>query len=237
MASISFVKKTDKKTTTTIIEYDDLKIETKYFESTKPNLTLYINGELNQTVDKADDKKTVTVTGAEKEHTITVWFKKTGSKIPFFRYETSGAGILLDDIPVQNTIADPFEYIKSAKSGLILFMLILAIKIPIVIYQNQNQQYENFSIAIIVSAISVSIFAIPLIILLILYKRYSSSPKTALIFCLIVGLLETTDYISGTVINYQNGIQANAVLVFFFIMLRLGALYAIIQGIRNCKKL
>ncbi len=230
MISIPAMKNTEKKVTTTIIEYDGLRIEARYSFSSNSTTSVYVNGELRETIEKPKERKTITAKGSENEHVITVWYENARSKIPFFSKATTGVGILIDDIPVQNSIADPLEYVKTAKSGIVLFLIIFVLKILFVIVQNLK------SSAIVLVIVS-SIYTVPFIILLFMFLSYGSSPKRALITGLVFGILESADYLVGLKINFQAGSMPNGATILIFSMLRLTALYTMFQGLRNLKKL
>jgi hypothetical protein len=230
MKSIPAMKNTEKKVTTTVVDYDGLRIETKHSLSSNSTTAVYINGELKITIDKPKEKTRIIAKGFENEHTVTVWHENTRSKIPFFSNLTTGVGILVDDIPVQNSIADPLEHIKNAKSGVMIFLVLLLLKILLVIVQN----FKNPPLVIL---ITLSIYVIPFIILLFMYLTYSASPKRALVAGIILGLLESLDYFVGIKNSFQAGTPPNGATILIFVVIRFAALYYMFTGLRNLKKI
>jgi len=220
-----------------LIEIDGKRIDVVADLGKKPKIDLFVEGELPETIDKQDSEVTFEFEGITNKHKIDIWFSLAPSSMLNVRYKEAGVSIKIDGVPVKNSLADPVVGIKGGIAGLILFTIALGIKVISSIVQSTNGSVSIYAAVVYIVLVSIMItFSLML----------KSKPKFALYGGLAVGLLESVEYVAGTILSfkdsfgtYSSGSNTSGLLVGFFIWgsMRIWALSSIWKSTRALKRL
>ena len=184
MIIIDAVKKDKDGITIYYFSVDNEEYEAHYTYGTA--LAILHNGIQIGVVEKPKDKVLFTVNTGQSTFNITAWFDFNLKDNVISRLligKAQGAGIKINDNPVQYTLADPNTYIKGGKNGLLIFLFLYAFK----------------SIFQIVSGDSfvAILYIIPFFIFLVAVIQYQKWLSFSLIAGVILALIEVLDFTSG----------------------------------------
>lgn len=193
------------------IDYDGVLVEVSRIEANdKLIIQIKINGDLlkiieNQKSDliKFKSKNGINLLRVEHEEIDKLFF------INYFIEK--GIAITINDIPVENSLADPSKKIQEGKSGLFIFLFLIIGKIIFAfLFFDKIYPLPLIIFTLGVAAISFSIW------------YFNKNPKLALIIGFLFGFLETAEYIySLSAMKKMPGIW----IILLFIFLRFMALY------------
>ena len=158
---------------------------------------------------------------------ITIWMEY--NNYASFIGKLNGIGVEVNGVYVQNTLADPEVYINNGRSGFYILMFILGFKSLFTYYQIFKEYVSH-----IVAFISCSIYFIPLLIVVLLTFKYSHWTILALITGTIISILELIDYSFTIPTTLIAG--TNAVMLVFWIVIRIGVLYMFYNAFKWIKK-
>ncbi|HZW39205.1 MAG TPA: hypothetical protein VFF33_07910 [Ignavibacteriaceae bacterium] len=215
----------DKENEIYIIDYLATRIEIIRAYNPEEPIKVFIDGTLIDLVNKNQRKEILFYIKNEPQK-LYVWNARAKSFFFTNFIFRNGLAATINDIPVKNTLSDPFNIIFEAKISMYLILVFLIIKsfvIPISQYKISPE-----------SAISNLVFYILLIIVLALgIYLIQKKPKTALMIGIIIGIVEFGDYLFG----YFNSDIKTTQSLFFWSSIRIAFIVAIIRSYKSLNKL
>ncbi len=227
----------DKSISKYLIEIDGKRIEVVADFGKKPKVELFVEGEPPETVNDQESEVSFEFEGLSSTHTIDIWYSLAAGSTFNVRYKEAGVAIKIDGVPVKNCLSDPLVGIKGGNTGLILFAVALGLRAIFTIVSFLNGSADISVAVVYILLVSVMItFAIML----------KSKPKVALYGGLALGLLETVEFIVGTILsikdameNYSAGSTPAKFMLGFLIWgsMRIWALHSMWKATRALKRL
>ncbi len=208
-----------------IIHLDESIIEISRTSRFSDPLVVRLNGEAIDIVEH-NEKKEISFQNSTGNHLVSVWNARAKNFVFSNFISKKGLAITIDNVPVQNTMADPIKNLDEGKIA--IWGLVGLISLKIIISFVLNSLAESSPIAFIVV-----LPYLPVLILL-LYSGfvYAKNPRRAVLFGLVLGGLETIDFIAGIVLNHSVGGT-----VLFFLLLRTSCLFALFRTLKTINKL
>lgn len=203
-----------------IIEYEGVTIEVLATSNLDEPLLLYIDGEQKAQISK-ENRIEIQFSAFNKIHKIKVW---NGRAKNFFFTNFifhEGIAITIDEIPVKNTLSDPIRNLKEGKVAIYIFLGLIVLGAIIV-------QLIKFPNGLQDTTITMITYGTLSILLLYAILIYSKSPRTALWIGLIIGSIETFDFIYSFFAMHGK----NFFSFFFGGSIRTGSLYAMYRSLK-----
>lgn len=209
---------------TIVADYKGLRFD---LENSGDSCEVFVNGKELGSAYIDNEIFTFKTEGPEGEIKVDIWVRASIKNLVYSLSIEKGAGMRIDDIPVQNTLADPLFVIKKSRLYIVIFIAFLFIKSIFPIFQYLNNNLNIFGLIG-----QEGIYFIPFMYLLITTLSFKSMPKTAVYSGLIIGILETLDYGVGGILN----LNINLVFIVFF-LLRIGCIIALINAAKQFNKI
>ena len=204
----------EKEITKYVIEIDGKRIDIVANLGKKHKLELFVEGEPPELITEQDTVVAFEFDGLSSRHTLEIWYCIASSSMLNVRYKETGIGIRIDGVPIKGSLADPLLGIKGGVSGLLVFAFALGAKAIFSAIQSVNESASIYGFLVyLVLVIAMIAFALLL----------KTRPKMALYGGLVIGLLETVEFIIGSGLsikyaaaNYSSG-SSSAAPVFMFL--------------------
>lgn len=208
-----------------ILEYDGVTIEACRTNDKNQPLLLYVAGSLLASL-KNDEKKILEFNSANQTNSIKIWNAR--NTLPFFTnfIFRDGIALTINDKPVKGTLADPRTNLWEGRIGIIIFLVLVAIKIAIAHLINNWSNQEN-------NLLTYSIYIIMAVCLVSSLILYAKRPYIALWLGLVIGSLETMDYIVGLFLSPPKSIF----VLFFWGVIRVSSIFVIYRSLNAIKTL
>jgi hypothetical protein len=192
------------------------------------------NGNDLLTLTKQKKRENALFMGKIEKHTVTAWFESGGGSFDLVPTSQWGIGMLVDGKPVESTLADPEIAGGQGRAGVWVFACFLAIKAA---FQPAMALSRHDAAT---AAGQLFLYGIPALALICFGIMYKKARKAALITALVVGILESLDFIAGgamqMVAETTGGNAGNSgVSLLIWGGLRIAALVWIIKGLRASK--
>lgn len=207
-----------------ITKIDSSKIEIEYLFQEK-KVKIFLDGELIEESTANSIEKSIMV--GNENHIIKI------SKYSVVGYDKD-IEIYIDNIPVENTPADPYFFISKARYSLVFYVFIMMLKIflsPLLIFLNKNINFEYFYLM----TINLFVYFIPTIIIIIGAIYYKKFPRFSIISGLIIAILEMFDYLYG-VYSFLSSDFTNIATSIMWIIARIYAIYFLVKATINLNK-
>lgn len=216
---------------------DDVSIRSTPIRDKKNTLTSWqitANGTPLLTLSKQRKKEQAMFMGKTEKHTVTAWFESGAGSFELVPTSQTGIGMLIDGKPVESTLSDPEVMGSQGRAGVWTFAVFLGLKAIIQMFMKLAADDT------VTGVFNLFLYGIPAIALVVLGIMFKKIKKGALITALVVGSLETLDFIAGAVMKIvQEATTGNAgnsgVSLLLWGGLRIGALVWIIKGLRAGK--
>lgn len=183
---------------------------------------------------KAKEKEEAAFMGKTEKHTLTAWFESGSDSFELVPMSQTGIGMLIDGKPVESTLSDPEILGSGGRAGVWVFAVFLALKGIVQMFIASSQH------DVATGVFNLFLYGLPAIALVVLGIVFKKVKKGALITALVIGSLETLDFIIGGVMQIVNeattGSSGNSgVGLFIWGGLRIAALVWIVKGLRASK--
>ncbi len=216
------IKTKDKKVYITRINTSKIEIEYLFAEK---KVKIFLNGELIEESTTNPIEKSIMI--ENENHFIKI------SKYSVVGYDKD-IEIYIDNIPVENTPADPYFFISKARYSLVFYVFIMMLKIflsPLLIFLNKNINFEYFYLM----TVNLFLYFIPTIIVVIGAIYYKKFPRFSIISGLIIAILEMFDYLYGVYsISDPNVFDIKSSIL--WIIARIYAIYFLLKAAINLNK-
>ena len=208
-----------------IIHLDDSIIEISRTSRFSDPLIVRLNGEVIDMVEH-NEKKEISFQNSTGNHLISVWNARAKNYVFSNFISKKGLAVIIDNVPVQNTMADPIKNLDEGRIA--IWGLVGLISLKIIISFILNTFAESSPLALMV------VLPYLLVLILLLYAGfvYAKNPRRAVLFGLVLGGLETIDFIAGIILNHSIGGT-----VLFFLLLRTSCLFALFRTLTTINKL
>jgi len=207
-----------------IIKLDNSVLEISRTSDFSNPLLVRLNGETFEIVEH-NEKKKIEFENATGKHLLVVWNARAKNFVFSNFISKRGLAITIDGIPVQNTMSDPIMNLDEGKIAIWGYIGLLSIKISLTyLIRSSIDSSSAFT----------TILPYLLILVLLIYAglTYPKNPKKSIWFGLILGSLETLDFISGIIIHQNFGSVA-----ILFLILRTSCLFALIRTIKTINRI
>ncbi|MEJ5285112.1 MAG: hypothetical protein ACP5Q5_09465 [Brevinematia bacterium] len=207
-----------------ITRVDSSKIEIEYLFQEK-KVKIFLDGKLIEESTANSIEKSIIV--GNENHIIKI------SKYSVVGYDKD-IEIYIDNIPVENTPADPYFFISKARYSLVFYVFIMMLKIflsPLLIFLNKNINFEYSYLM----TINLFVYFIPTIIVIIGAIYYKKFPRFSIISGLIIAILEMFDYLYG-VYSFLSSDFTNIATSIMWIIARIYAIYFLLKAAINLNK-
>lgn len=213
------------------IDFEGTNIQAITNFNDKSFISIVINGIIIKQIKNAETAKLDFITSSGNHH-INVSYTETGG-IFFTNYIIrKGLTIFIDEIPVQNTLADPYGINKEGKIGIFIFAGIIFFKLISTLFLSAgNISLRGKDYGTIDPLLIIIYYGIPILCLLISILFLQKKPVFALWIALIIGIAETIDFAIGI-----PSIKS-IFLIGFWSILRISCLSAIYRSLTAIKKL
>ena len=131
-----------------IIKYEGSVIEVQRNTNLYEPLILRLNGELLDTIPSKQNKE-LEFSTADGKHKIQIWNERVEYSLIPKIFLKDGIAIVIDGVPVQNSLADPIEKMTSTIALIWLLTILFLIKGFIIPISNFNVLKETQNIAIL----------------------------------------------------------------------------------------
>ncbi len=175
------------------IEFEGTSIQALHKKEIKA-VQLFLNGELKETINE-NQRYTTTFQTNSGNHTITIWLAK--ASFFFFNnfFRKKGVAITIDNIPVKGTLADPLTLLAEGKAGIWFFIIVLILSVILALtgvafLKEYLPENDNL-------AYSLLIYTLALLLMIYAERNFDARPQTALRIALVIGVLNTIDYLFG----------------------------------------
>jgi predicted metalloprotease len=206
-----------------IINYEGSTIEVQRTSNLYEPLIIRLNGELLNTVPSKQNKE-IEFSNPSGIHKIQVWNERVENNLIPKIFVKDGIAVVIDGVPVQNTLADPISKFNSSKAWIWLLTTLLFVKafiIPLSSNQFFTQGEPNLFLFINIILFILSLSAA---------LTFQLNPVRAIWLALVVSLLELADYIFAIAMIKEFGI-----VVIIFTVLRLSILSSLIYSLHNLR--
>jgi len=209
------------------MEFDGLKLEVEELVENPRKLRFFING--NQAGIGPIEKILETdFEGTSAKHRIRIKTVKRNSLLLNFT-PVHGISIEIDDVPVQNSLADPLTILKIGRAAIAFFTFLYTLKTVMEIAGvNDSSPLESRLIAS-------SLYVLPAIVMLFLFLIYMRRPKVAVYVGLVLSVLECIDFGFGMYMNPEQ--LRNIMSVLIFAGLRISSVLTLIKASKALKQL
>lgn len=207
-----------------IIKYEGSVIEIHRTNNLYEPLVVQINGKEVETIPSKQNKEIIFSTDDSEKHKLEVWNERINNSPLIKAIGKDGIAIVIDGIPVQNTLADPLMGLSKPKVFLWLltaFLFFISIILPIIQIQN------GFEIKL-----SIVLYAYFLLLILSIYAvlTFQKNPSRSLWMGIIISASELIYY--GVYFISDSDFR---ILSIAFLILRLIILSSLIISLKTIK--
>lgn len=205
-----------------IINYEGMVVEIERNVNIYEPLKIRLDGDLIDTVPSKQNKE-IKLISQNGEHNLHVWNERADNRFFLPIFAKDGVGIIIDGIPVQNSLADPVLKMKSTIAVLWLMVALLFAKSFLLPLANIKEitQPEQFAFIFIY----ISLFIISLVAAI----TFKSNPLRSVWLALIVSILELTEYFI-----FLLSIEIS-IMTLLFLVLRIIIFSQLVISLRNIK--
>ena len=179
-----------------IIKYEGSVIEVQRNTNLYEPLILRLNGELLDTIPSKQNKE-LEFSTAYGKHKIQIWNERVEYSLIPKIFLKDGIAIVIDGVPVQNSLADPIEKMTSTIALIWLLTILFLIKGFIIPISNFNVLKETQNIAILF------VYIIIFVLSLSAALTFKINPLRSIRIVLILSFVELSEYLY-TVIFISN---------------------------------
>lgn len=206
-----------------IINYEGSVIEVQRTSNLYEPLIVRLNGELLETVPSKQNKE-IEFSTADGKHKLQVWNERVENTLIPKIFVKDGIALVIDGVPVQNSLADPMSRLSSGKAVIWLLTILLFLKaflIPLSFIQAFKDTHN-----LVILFVYIILFILSLSAALTFQLNPLRSTWIALAICII----ELVEFIYSIMLT-----RDFSILTFLFLGLRIGILSWLIFSIRNLK--
>lgn len=186
-------------------------------------ISIFIDGSLKNESDAQQIE--FSFIGDTGSHSVEIKNDTKENNFPLVPYFITGLSIKIDNSPVEGTISDARKLIKQANLGLWIFVFFLGLKTIVPVFRQKDLN------DLIGNAI---VYGLPFLLLVWFGLTANQRPRRAIYGALIIGILETIDFASGFLINFQQNLVVSLII---WGGVRWGALTALWKGRSKLKEL
>jgi Ca2+/Na+ antiporter len=209
-----------------IIKYEGSVIEIHRTNNLYEPLTVQLNGAVIDTIPSKQNKEIIFTTEDGGTHILEVWNERIDNSPLIKVIGKDGIAIVIDGIPVQNSLADPLTGLSRPKFFLWLltaFLFFVSIVVPIIrIQEGYKLEYSIFTIAYIVLFVMAIIAAL----------TFQRNPIRSIWLAITVSLIELI-YSLYFILSLGNF----SLYTIIFTVLRLSILYSLFYSLKNIKSI
>ena len=206
-----------------IINYEGIVIEVQRTTDLYEPLIVRLNGELLETVPSKQNKE-IEFSTPDGKHILQVWNERVENPLIPKIFVKDGIAIVIDGVPVQNSLADPITRLSYGKAIIWLLTIFLFVK-GFIIPLSSIQAYTEVQ-NLIILFVYIILFILSLSAALTFQLNPLRSTWTALVICFI----ELAEYIYSIVLTRQLNI-----ITILLVGLSLWILVVLIFSLRNLK--
>ena len=206
-----------------IINYEGSVIEVQRTSNLYEPLIVRLNGELLETVPSKQNKE-IEFSTADGKHKLQVWNERVENTLIPKIFVKDGIALVIDGVPVQNSLADPMSRLSSGKAVIWLLTILLFLKaflIPLSFIQ-EFKDTQNLAILFV--------YIILFILSLSAALTFQLNPLRSTWIALAICIIELAEFIYSITLT-----RDFSFLTFLFLGLRIGILGWLIFSIRNLK--
>ncbi len=206
-----------------IINYEGSVIEIQRSSNLYEPIIVRIDGKMLETVPSKQNKE-IEFSTADGKHNLQVWNERVENTLIPKIFVKDGIAIVIDGVPVQNTLADPISRFNSGKAFIWLLTILLFVKAFIVplssnqlLIQDETKLYLFINIILFILSLSAAL-------------TFQLNPIRAVMIGLFASIIELAEYIFAITM-----LKEISIVVILFTILRLSILASIIFSFRNLK--
>jgi len=208
-----------------IINYEGAVIEVQRTSNLYEPLVVRLNGELLETIPSKQNKE-IEFSTPEGKHKIQVWNERVENNLIPKIFVKDGIAVVIDGIPVQNTLADPITRLTSGRALiwlLTVFFFVRAFVIPFTTIKDFSE-IQHLPI--------VFIYIFLFILLLSSALTFKLHPVRSTWIALILSFLELAWYIFSIIITIQIGL-----LTLLYLLFRIAIFSGLVFTLKNLKQI
>ncbi len=206
-------------------QFHDKYIQILYENNSKSLIEIYINNSLLSKIKKTSQVHKIEFIANDNTHIMEISFKESRI-LPVINSFLFGLNVKIDEVPLENTIADPNEVIKNTKLAGIAFLALLVLKIIVSFIQNRS------IVSLFANIIGNLIYIIPLIMIAYFITAWKKKSFIGSILLLIFSILETIDYFFGISLQMQSGGYILGYSVVIYTAIRISIIIVTINAIK-----
>ena len=230
MNSISSDISHKKKAVNLKFTYLDRNVLVTYRTDSDDLVEIYLDNVIKTRIERNGEVRNIEFSVGNTIHNMEIWFKKEKDHM-FIHTGINGPGILIDGIPVENTLADKSFYIKNARIASIAFLILLLLKIVVPFIHN-----INIGIPLILNIVNISVYILAFLVMVVSIIGFKKHPKIGSYILAILCSVETIDYLVGVYLNVIGGENVFGASVLIFTALRISFIIISIKTIQIIHK-
>lgn len=206
-----------------IINYEGSVIEVQRTSNLYEPLIIRLDGELLETVPSKQNKE-IEFSTADGKHKLQVWNERVENTLIPKIFVKDGIAIVIDGVPVQNSLADPITRLNSGKAIIWLLTILLFVKgfiIPLTFIQEFKETQH---------LIILFVYIILFILSLSAALTFRLNPLRATWIALVISIIESAEFFYSILLT-----RDFSILTILFTALRLGIIGSLIFSLRNLK--
>ena len=206
-----------------IVNYEGSVLEFQRTSNLYEPLVIRLDGEVLDTIPSKQNKE-IDFSTAEGKHKLQVWNERVENSLIPKVFVKDGIAIVIDSVPVQNSLADPITRMNSGKAIIWLLTILLFIKgfiIPLSFIQDFKET---------LNLIILFVYIILFILSLSAALTYRLNPLRSTWIGLVLIIIESAEYFYSIILTREFSI-----LTILFAVLRLSILGSLIFSLRNLK--
>ncbi len=230
MNSISSKRISKNKVTSLYFSYLEKSILVTYRTDSDDMVEVYFDNVIKTRIERNGDTRSIDFSVGDTIHSIEIWFKKE-QNIMFVNTGINGPGILVDGIPVENTLADKSFYINNARMASIAFFILLLIKTGVSFIQNMK-----LSVPLLLNIVNISVYIVAIVLIIITIVKFKKHPKFGSYMLAVICGFETIDYLIGVYLSIIGGQSILGASVLIFTSIRISFIIVSVKSLQQIYK-